>query len=525
MEKHLPVFPSFLKLKNRRMKMIRYFLLITLSFQIVFATNLHAQQLYHEMYRPQIHFSPKEKWVNDPNGMVYYEGVYHLFFQYYPNGTTWGPMHWGHATSTDLVHWAEQPIAIYPDKLGYIFSGSAVVDKNNTSGIGASGKLPLVAIYTSHDPVGQRAGKNDYETQSLAYSLDSGKTWEKFAGNPVLPNPGITDFRDPKVMWYEPSKKWIMTLATKDRITFYSAPDLKNWKKESEFGKDAGAHGGVWECPDLFALDHKGEKIWVLIVNLNPGGPNKGSATQYFLGDFNGSVFTPSGTDTKWLDYGPDEYAGITWSNTGDRKIFLGWMSNWMYANRVPSVKWRNAMTIPRDLKIVETGNNMYVTSTPVDELSKIQATPVSRENYKIKKVSDLSDLTKQFTLPCRLNLDITKIKDFSIDLSNDAGEKLIVGYDKKMNQYFINRTMAGKADFNKEFAEKHFAPRFSKSGNMDLSLIIDESSIELFADGGLSVMTEIFFPQKPYDQIRIQTPQKLLFEKIEYIQFSSIWD
>ncbi len=506
------------------MKWKRPLLLIIISFQIVFAPDSNAQALYHELYRPQIHFSPKEKWVNDPNGMVYYEGVYHLFFQYYPYSTVWGPMHWGHATSTDLVHWAEQPIAIYPDKLGYIFSGSAVVDKNNTSGLGTNGRTPLVAVYTSHDAVAEKAGRSDYENQSMAYSLDSGKTWEKFAGNPVLHNTGITDFRDPKIMWYDQGKKWIMTLATKDRITFFSSQDLKNWNKESEFGKDAGAHGGVWECPDLFALDHNGKKIWVLIVNINPGGPNKGSATQYFLGDFNGSIFTPSGTDTKWLDYGPDEYAGITWSNTGDRKIFLGWMSNWMYANQVPSVKWRNAMTIPRELYIKIIGKEMFVASRPVLELSTIQTAPVIKKNYKVLKTYNLSGIKNKITLPSRINLSLESIKDFSISFSNESGEKLSIGFDKKLNQYFIDRTKAGKADFHKEFAAKHFAPRFSKSSNMNLSLLIDESSAELFADDGLSVMTEIFFPGKPYNQIQIATNENVVFKKIEYIELKSIW-
>ncbi|CAF4628244.1 unnamed protein product, partial [Rotaria sp. Silwood2] len=283
----------------------------------------------NEPHRPKIHFSPKAHWMNDPNGMVYNNGTYHLFFQYNPFSSIWGPMHWGHATSSDMIHWKEQPIAIYPDSLGTIFSGSAVVDKNNTAGFAKNGKMPLVAIYTQHNEAGEKAGNNDFQNQSIAYSNDDGKTWIKYSGNPVIKNPGIKDFRDPKVMWYEAQKKWLMTLATKDRITFYSSKDLKNWIKESEFGETIGAHDGVWECPDLFSMDDNGKKVWVLIVNLNPGGPNKGSATQYFVGNFDGSTFIPFNTTIKWIDYGPDEYAGITWSNTGNRKIFLGWMSNW----------------------------------------------------------------------------------------------------------------------------------------------------------------------------------------------------
>jgi fructan beta-fructosidase len=307
-------------------------------FSIAFASNCFlcsaqiqtaGKEFYKEPHRPQIHFSPREYWMNDPNGMVYYKGVYHLFYQYHPGSTGFGPMHWGHATSQDLIHWQQQPVALYPDSLGYIFSGSAVVDYKNTSGFGKNGKIPMVAIFTNHNVKGEQEQRNDYQNQSLAYSLDEGKTWTKYKGNPVLKNPGIKDFRDPKVSWNEVANKWIMTLATLDHITFYSSGNLKDWKKESEFGKETGAHGGVWECPDLIPFNCQGKKIWVLIVNLNPGGPNGGSGTQYFVGDFNGHQFIPFDMDTRWLDYGPDEYAGVTFSNTGNRKLFLGWMSNW----------------------------------------------------------------------------------------------------------------------------------------------------------------------------------------------------
>ena len=489
-----------------------------IAFIILINCCANAQQLYHEMHRPQIHFSPREKWINDPNGMVYYNGTYHLFFQYYPDSTVWGPMHWGHATSRDLIHWQQQPIALYPDSLGYIFSGSAVVDKNNTSGFGKNGQAPLVAIFTHHDPAGEKAGKNDFQNQSLAYSLDNGKTFTKYSGNPVLKNPGITDFRDPKVLWYEPQKKWIMTLATKDRITFYSSPDLKSWTKESEFGKEQGAHGGVWECPDLFTLDDNGKKVWVLIVNLNPGGPNGGSATQYFVGEFNGNRFTPAHTDTRWLDYGPDEYAGITWSNTGNRKIFLGWMSNWLYANVVPTstagARWRNAMTIPRELKLQRAGKEIYVTSEPVAELNKIRSKPVAIQSGKEQKIS----------LPAQVDLNLEKPADFTITLSNDAGEQVTIGYDKNQQQYFIDRTKSGQTSFQKDFAGRHVAQRISKTGHMNLSLIIDVSSVELFADSGLTVMTEIFFPAKPYNHIRIQSANKASIKKATISNLRSIW-
>ena len=493
----------------------------------LFGSNVLAQsnKSINEQYRPWVHFTPKAHWMNDPNGMIFYKGVYHLFFQYYPDSTVWGPMHWGHATSKDLIHWKRQPIALYPDSLGYIFSGSAVADYNNTSGFGKNGKIPLIAIFTQHDPIGEKKGKDNFQNQSLAYSLDDGYTWTKYAGNPVLKSPGMRDFRDPKVMWYEPQKKWIMTLATGDRVTFYSSPDLKNWKKESEFGAAFGAHGGVWECPDLFQLDCDGKKVWVLVVNLNPGGPNNGSATQYFLGNFNGNKFIPVNTKTKWIDYGPDEYAGVTWNNTGNKKIFLGWMSNWMYANKVPSEKWRNAMTLPRELHLKKIGREMYVTSAPVRELTKIQSKQITIKNSNVTKTGDLSGITKtQVSIPCRLNISLEKIKDFSLIMSNDEGDKLVIGFDKKVNQYFIDRTLSGKVDFQNQFGAKHTAPRINETGAINLSLIVDGSSVELFADGGLTLMTEIFFPGKPYNHFQIGTSGNVLFKKIEYCSLESIW-
>jgi fructan beta-fructosidase len=433
-------------------------------------------------------------------------------------------MHWGHATSTDLVHWKEQPIALYPDSLGYIFSGSAVVDKNNTSGFGKNGKPPLVAIFTHHDPIGEKEKTIDYQNQSIAFSLDDGKTWTKYAHNPVVKNPGIIDFRDPKVMWFEPQKKWVMTLATKDYITFYSSPDLKNWTKESEFGKEIGAHGGVWECPDLITLDDNGKQRWVLIVNLNPGAPNSGSGTQYFIGDFDGKNFTTGQTDARWMDYGPDNYAGVTWSNTGKRKILIGWMTNWLYARVVPTETWRNALTIPRDLKLKQVGKDIFLVSQPAPELSKIQSKPVVISNLRITKSIDISEKTGTIKFPCRLNLNLDEIKDFSLVISNETGEEIVVGYDKKQNQYFIDRSKSGKTDFHKDFAARHIAPRFTNNAKMNITLIIDVSSVEIFADDGLTVMTSVFFPNQPYNRIRAQSTDTFIIKKLEYISLNSIW-
>ena len=502
---------------------------IKFLFAIVFifcCTNVIAQvssSAYKEQYRPQVHFSPKEKWMNDPNGMVYFNNKYHLFFQYYPDSTVWGPMHWGHATSKDLVHWIQQPIALYPDSLGYIFSGSAVVDFNNTSGFGKNGKPPLVAIFTHHDPVGEKAGREDFQTQGIAYSLDEGKTWTKYANNPVLKNPGIKDFRDPKVMWYEAGKKWIMTLATKDRITFYSSSNLKDWIKESEFGKDGGAHGGVWECPDLFPMDFEGQKIWILLVSINPGGPNGGSGTQYFTGKFDGKTFVPFDADTRWIDYGPDDYAGVTWSNTGNRKIFLGWMSNWQYGTVVPTKNWRSAMTIPRELNLEKIGEKYFITSQPLPQLSILNEKVINLKNLDATNFN-ITERTGKITGPVKLQITSDKLESFSLTFSNNLLEKIVVGFDKKSNNYFIDRRQSGKVDFEKDFAERHTAPRFSDNDQSDLILIVDNSSIELFADKGLSVMTEIFFPNQIYSTVQIQSPANFTIKSLQLTTLKSIW-
>ena len=485
--------------------------------------NLSAQStMYNEPYRPQIHFSPAAHWMNDPNGMVFNNGIYHLFYQYYPDSTVWGPMHWGHATSTDLIHWTNQPIALYPDSLGYIYSGSAVVDKNNTSGFGKGGKAPLVAIYTSHNMEEERAGKEDYERQAIAYSLDDGKTWTKYAGNPVLPNGGSRDFRDPKVSWYAPGKKWVMILAVKDHVAFYSSPDLKNWSHESDFGASLGAHGGVWECPDLFSLPFNGKEKWVAMVNINPGAPNGGSGTQYFTGHFDGTTFTPDDTTTKWMDYGADNYAGVTWGNTGNRRILLSWMSNWLYATTVPTSTWRSANTLPRELALQEVNGKRYLTSLPVKELNGIAVPCKTATN--VRAVDYTLEETSQIKTPYRITIVTDALSDLSFTFSNAVGEKLVAGYDKKANQYFIDRSQAGKSDFNKNFVAKHTAPRLSQSKNIKLTMVIDNASLELFADDGLTVMTDIFFPKSLLNKIHITSTGNTIIKTLQIDKLNSIW-
>ncbi len=498
-----------------------FFTILVVVTQSVFAQNQDTNT-YKEQYRLQTHFSPKAHWINDPNGMVYFNHTYHLFFQYYPNGSTWGPMHWGHAISTDLAHWKELPIALYPDSLGYIFSGSAVVDSNNTSGFAKGGKIPLVAIFTAHDPKAEHEGKNNFENQSIAYSLDEGLTWTKFEGNPVLKNLGIRDFRDPNVMWYAPQKKWIMTLATLDRVTFYSSTNLKDWKKESDFGSNLGSHDGVWECPNLFSLQFNKKTYWVLIGNINPGGPNKGSATQYFVGEFNGTNFLQMGdTKTKWIDYGPDDYAGVTWNNTGNRKIFLGWMSNWIYANQLPTEKWRNAMTIPRELSLKNVNGEFYLSSTPVAELNTLDLSPIKIPASKLK-TDYLFEGKVQSGF--KLKFAINHATDFSIKLYNDEGDNLIIGYDKAKNQYYIDRTHAGISSFNREFAKTVFAPKISNFATSIVEIIFDNSSLEFFGDDGLSIMSALYFPKKPYNHLQFKFNANNLVKQVELVPTKSIW-
>ena len=457
------------------------------------------------LYRPRFHFTPKQGWMNDPNGMIYLNGQYHLFYQHYPDGTVWGPMHWGHATSNDLVQWKEQPIALYPDSIGMIFSGSAVLDKNNTSGLGRDGIAPLVAIFTQHNMPGEKAGRTDFQNQSIAYSVDEGKTWTKYAGNPVLKTPNLKDFRDPKVIWHAPTQKWIMSLAVADHVEFYSAPNLLNWRKESEIGKNLFAHGGVWECPDLLHFNVNGKTIWVLLVSMNPGGPNGGSATQYIVGDFDGHTFKPYATDIKWMDYGPDNYAGVSFSNVGERNILIGWMSNWNYANVVPTEKWRSAMTVPRELSLVQQEeysstnsnvnlNRFLLVSSPVKELKNAFAEISSKENI-IPNCIDIKDI---------------KATDFEIIISNTFNEKIVVGYHADKKQFYIDRTNAGVSNFNQGFAAVAVAPRLSYAMNMDLSILLDKTSIELFTDGGRTVMTALFFPTFPYTKWEIKSKEKI---------------
>jgi len=454
-----------------------------------------ALQNVKEQYRPTFHFTPPAKWMNDPNGMVYYEGEYHLFYQYYPDSTVWGPMHWGHAVSPNMVTWEHLPIALYPDELGYIFSGSAVIDWKNTSGFGKDGQPPMIAIFTHHEPKGAASGTKTFQYQSIAYSNDKGRTWTKYAGNPVVPNPGIKDFRDPKVIWDEDSEQWVMVFAAWDHIKLYGSTNLKDWKHLSDFGKEWGTHKGVWECPDLFPLivKGKGEKKWVLLQSLNPGGPKFERDTAV------------------WLDYGRDNYAGVTWSDipkSDGRRLFIGWMSNWDYAQTVPTESWRSAMTIARNLVLKRTSAGLMLFSEPVKELAGlrkasevIEATKntdgLSINLAKDKKI--IGEVTLNFTIPKGAKTKVI------LELSNSKKEQYQIGYDAATNEFFSDRQAAGKIAFAENFASKiHKAPRFSTNSTIQLHLFFDVASTELFADKGWTVMTDIFFPTEDFTQLTL---------------------
>ena len=489
---------------------------------------------YTEKYRPQYHFSPDSAWMNDPNGMVYYDGEYHLFYQYYPDSTVWGPMHWGHAISTDLVHWEHMPIALYPDSLGYIFSGSAVVDWKNTTGFGSAENPPLVAIYTYHNPEIAKAGGVDVESQGIAYSLDKGRSWTKYDGNPVIPNDGNRDFRDPNVIWNDKTQKWNLVLSAHDHVQIYSSDNLKEWNYESSFGVDAGAHGGVWECPDLFPLQVEGttDTKWVLIVNINPGGPNGGSGTQYFLGDFDGHQFTADSKETSWIDWGRDNYAGVTWSDVpkeDGRRIFLGWMSNWDYAQVVPTERWRSAMTVPRTLSLIQKNGQYVLKSAPVKELDLISDRTMVVESEALEiageKELDLHGINlNQSRLLFEFDLGEAQPESFGLVLENDLGEQVKLSYSTSAKEFQFDRMKSGDMSFSDKFSGIDKAP-YETGSVAKLELFIDAASAEIFVDGGELVMTEIFFNSKPFSKLIVFADgQPVNLVKAEFVDVNSIW-
>lgn len=452
-----------------------------------------------ETYRPVYHHTPVYGWMNDPNGMFYKDGVYHLYFQYNPYGSMWANMTWGHSTSTDLTHWTYEGTAIVPDAWGAIFSGSCVVDKDNTAGFG---KGAVVAFYTS----AKSTPWGDVQSQSMAYSLDNGKTFIKYEHNPILTSTE-RDFRDPKVFWYAPGKHWVMMLAVGQEMQIYSSGNLKEWKKESSFGAMQGAHGGVWECPDLVELPIEGtkEKKWVLICNLNPGGPFGGSAAQYFVGSFDGKKFVnESPTQTKWLDLGKDNYATVTWSNApAGRCIALGWMSNWQYANNVPTTQYRSANTLARDLTLYRAGGELYLKSKPSPEIKKARAEEKKISTFEVKGNYEVASLLADNKGAYEIEMTIENKGTSKIDFSlmNEKGEKVAMYYDVVRKQFVMDRSASGIVGFSRDFPAVTVAP-VRNTDQIHLRLFIDRSSVEAFGEDGDYVMTNLVFPAEPYNRM-----------------------
>jgi fructan beta-fructosidase len=459
---------------------------------------------YGEAYRPQFHFTPARNWMNDPNGLVYYDGEFHLFYQYNPAGDRWGHMSWGHAVSPDLVHWQHLPLALPEEKGVMVFSGSAVVDWKNSSGLGRDGRPPLVAIYTGHYT------EKPLQNQHLAYSNDRGRTWTKFAGNPVL-DISQKDFRDPKVFWHAPSERWVMVVAwpQERKVRLYESRDLTSWSHLTDFGP-AGATEGIWECPDLFPLPVEGapgESRWVLIVNLNPGGPAGGSGSQYFVGDFDGRQFVldpgaPRDLAPLWLDHGSDFYAAVTWSDVPERdgrRIALGWMSNWEYAQDVPTSPWRSAMTVPRVLTLRRTPEGLRVCERPVQELEKLrQGTPRRFAGGTLPEAE--AWLARQSPLPPLLDAEVslsgvTAKTGFTLDLRTGPDERTSVSFDPARGRLAVDRTRSGLVGFHRAFAGRHEAPLRVVDGRVRLRLLLDASSVEVFAQDGEVVITDLVLP------------------------------
>ena len=422
-----------------------------------------------EKFRPIYHHTPAYGWMNDPNGMFYKDGVWHLYYQYNPYGSQWENMTWAHSTSTDLMHWENQGEVIQPDALGTIFSGNSVVDKENTAGFG---KDVVIAFYTS-------AG--NAQTQSIAYSTDNGMSFEKYANNPIITS-DVPDFRDPKVFWNEDLKQWNLILASGQQMNIYSSKNLKDWKYESCFGEEYGNHGGVWECPDLLKIGDK----WVLICNINPGGPFGGSATQYFVGTFDGHKFTCESKPevTKWMDYGKDHYATVSFSNAPNgRIVVLPWMSNWQYANQVPTQQFRSANGLPRDVSLYNYNGEEYVSVKPSPEVL----------NAFEQKASG--------RFPMASYLEVTNIKsNASIVLSNDKDEYVTMVYDGKNGTFSMDRTQSGLTEFHNDFKSKTIAPTNGTIKGMQI--FVDRCSIEAFDIDGKVAMSNLVFPSKPYDKI-----------------------
>ncbi len=445
-----------------------------------------------DSYRPLYHFTPPAHWMNDPNGLVYFEGEWHLFYQYNPDGL----LYWGHAVSNDLVRWTHLPVALFPDADGDVWSGSAVVDTEDASGLfeGGSG---LVAFWTHHNALAPPRGP---QAQCLSYSRDKGRTWTAYDANPVVPNPDIPDFRDPKVIWHERSGQWIMALAVLDRIHFYTSPDLKAWVFASAFGADQGSHAGVWECPDLFQLPVEGaagESRWVLIVSISGEG---GSRTQYFVGDFDGQTFVNDNPASVvlWADGGKDNYAAVSWANVppGDgRRIWIGWMNNWAYGWDLPTEGWKGAMTLPREVRLRAMPDGIRLTQKPVRELQTLRGPGHLWENVWVKPGTNLLAGLSGEAWEIVAEIECGTASAFGFRVRAGQSEGTPVGYDVAQTVLFVDRSRSGQVEFHPDFAGRHTMPLAAPEGRVTLHLFVDRCSVEVFGNHGEAVITDLIFP------------------------------
>jgi len=474
-----------------------------------------------EPFRPQLSFSPQRNWMNDPNGLVYHDGEYHLFYQYNPNRNTWGDMSWGHAVSSDLLHWTELPLALPVEKNAsgeitqMFFSGSAVVDHANTSGFGQPGKPAMVAMVTSMYPqartVNGKPVRAGTQAQSIAYSLDRGRTWTQYAGNPVLPEPPTPyaaeyrDFRDPKMFWYEPEHKWVLAtvVAKQHKALFYSSRDLVHWEWTGEFGP-AGATGGVWECPDLIELPVDGDpakRKWVLVISLNPGGPAGGSGMQYFVGDFDGKTFKrdrdAAGDAPRWLDYGADFYAGVTYNDVpGGRRLLVGWMNNWLYGEKVPTAPWRSAQSLPRELGLRTVNGQVKLVQQPIAQAQGLRGPSLySAAGQTITRGTQAVPLTGTASAPLELKMVLQPGTATRAGIRLGQGTYTEIGYDAKQGAVYVDRTKSGETAFHPQFAARHTAPVALRDGGLPLRILVDRGSVTVFAGDGEAVLTDQVFP------------------------------
>ena len=525
--------PVAILIRSFQMKIFITLLFLTFTLQAQ-----STEKLYDEPFRPQFHFTPEKNWMNDPNGLVYYKGEYHLFYQYNPFGNSWGHMSWGHAVSSDMIHWKHLPVALAEVNGVMIFSGSAVVDWNNSSGLCNStdpkDKSCLVAIYTGHVETPR------HESQHIAVSNDRGRTWTKFAGNPVL-DIGSQDFRDPKVFWHEASKKWVMvvSLSKEQKVRLYGSQNLQKWDLLSEFGGAGVADKSIqWECPDLFELPILGQpnkKSWVMIVNINPGGFAGGSGGQYFVGNFDGKTFTNDNpVETKlFVDYGKDFYAGVTFSDvpkTDGRRILLGWMSNWEYAGKEPTSPWRTAQSLPRELKLRSTPEGLRLWQTPVDELKVLR-----RRTYRAPRQLKIgTKINRVQKLPLTGDaLEIEGEFKFSpnsgivIKLISGKNSDTIIRYDSNSQKLFIyrNNSIDVEPDFKRNFFGVHEAPLSLKKGKVKLRILVDRSSVEVFGNIGETAMSDRLFPPDKNFRLVIEGYGGLTScDSLNVWQLKSIW-